>query len=111
MDKAEGRYRRKWSGGIDCEPDDERRWNEDASHQERRTDHEPVPNDVCDKRAKEAVMKADSYASRDRRNRKRDSRRLWITRLNAAARTPPTPQSPRHRWRAQRPAAHPLGGT
>jgi large subunit ribosomal protein L20 len=38
------------------------------------------------KRAKEAVMKADSYAYRDRRNRKRDFRRLWITRINAAAR-------------------------
>ena len=37
-------------------------------------------------RAKEAVMKADSYAYRDRRNRKRDFRRLWITRINAAAR-------------------------
>jgi large subunit ribosomal protein L20 len=38
------------------------------------------------KRAKEAVMKADSYAYRDRRNKKRDFRRLWITRINAAAR-------------------------
>ncbi len=38
------------------------------------------------KRAKEALMKADSYAYRDRRNRKRDFRRLWITRINAAAR-------------------------
>jgi large subunit ribosomal protein L20 len=38
------------------------------------------------KKAKEAVMKADSYAYRDRRNRKRDFRRLWITRINAAAR-------------------------
>jgi large subunit ribosomal protein L20 len=38
------------------------------------------------RRAKEAVMKADSYAYRDRRNRKRDFRRLWITRINAAAR-------------------------
>ena len=38
------------------------------------------------KRAKEAVMKADSYAYRDRRNRKRDFRRLWIIRINAAAR-------------------------
>jgi large subunit ribosomal protein L20 len=39
------------------------------------------------RRAKEALMKADSYAYRDRRNRKRDFRRLWITRINAAART------------------------
>ena len=38
------------------------------------------------KRAKEALMKADAYAYRDRRNRKRDFRRLWITRINAAAR-------------------------
>jgi large subunit ribosomal protein L20 len=38
------------------------------------------------KRAKEAVMKADAYAYRDRRNRKRDFRKLWITRINAAAR-------------------------
>jgi len=38
------------------------------------------------KRAKEALTKADSYAYRDRRNRKRDFRRLWITRINAAAR-------------------------
>ena len=38
------------------------------------------------RRAKEAVMKADSYAYRDRRNRKRDFRRLWVTRINAAAR-------------------------
>ncbi|MFL5644403.1 MAG: 50S ribosomal protein L20, partial [Chloroflexota bacterium] len=38
------------------------------------------------KRAKEAVQKADQYAYRDRRNRKRDFRRLWIVRINAAAR-------------------------
>jgi large subunit ribosomal protein L20 len=38
------------------------------------------------RKAKEAVMKAESYAYRDRRNRKRDFRRLWITRINAAAR-------------------------
>ena len=38
------------------------------------------------KRAKEALLKADSYAYRDRRNRKREFRRLWITRINAAAR-------------------------
>jgi large subunit ribosomal protein L20 len=31
-------------------------------------------------------MKADAYAYRDRRNRKRDFRRLWITRINAAGR-------------------------
>ena len=38
------------------------------------------------KRAKEATMRAERYAYRDRRNRKRDFRRLWITRINAAAR-------------------------
>jgi large subunit ribosomal protein L20 len=38
------------------------------------------------KRAKEALLKADTYAYRDRRNRKRDFRKLWITRINAAAR-------------------------
>ena len=38
------------------------------------------------KLAKEALLKADSYAYRDRRNRKRDFRRLWIVRINAAAR-------------------------
>jgi large subunit ribosomal protein L20 len=38
------------------------------------------------KRAKEALLKAESYAYRDRRHRKRDFRRLWITRINAAAR-------------------------
>jgi large subunit ribosomal protein L20 len=31
-------------------------------------------------------MKAQWYAYRDRRNRRRDLRRLWITRINAAAR-------------------------
>jgi large subunit ribosomal protein L20 len=36
--------------------------------------------------AKEAVLRADRYSYRDRRNRKRDFRRLWITRINAAAR-------------------------
>ena len=38
------------------------------------------------KKAKEAVMKAETYAYRDRRNKKRDFRRLWVTRINAAAR-------------------------
>ena len=36
--------------------------------------------------AKQAVMKASKYAYRDRRNKKRDFRRLWIARINAAAR-------------------------
>jgi len=38
------------------------------------------------KRANEAMMKSLEYAYRDRRVRKRDFRRLWITRINAAAR-------------------------
>ena len=36
--------------------------------------------------AHEAVMHSMAYAYRDRRNRKRDMRRLWIIRINAAAR-------------------------
>ena len=36
--------------------------------------------------AKQAVMKAGQYAYRDRRNRKRVFRRLWIARINAAVR-------------------------
>ena len=38
------------------------------------------------RRANEAMMKSQWYAYRDRRNRRRDLRRLWITRINAAAR-------------------------
>lgn len=38
------------------------------------------------KTAKQAVMKSHTYAYRDRRQKKRDFRRLWITRINAAAR-------------------------
>ena len=37
--------------------------------------------------AKEVVMKAWVYAYAHRRRKKRDFRRLWITRINAAART------------------------
>ena len=36
--------------------------------------------------AKQAVMKAGQYAYRDRRVKKREFRRLWIARINAAAR-------------------------
>ena len=36
--------------------------------------------------AKEAVMRAGQYAYRDRRNKKRVFRALWITRINAACR-------------------------
>ena len=38
------------------------------------------------KKANELVMKALSYARRDRRAKKREYRRLWIARINAAAR-------------------------
>lgn len=38
------------------------------------------------RRANEAMLKSLFYAFRDRRNRKRDFRALWITRINAAAR-------------------------
>jgi len=37
--------------------------------------------------AKQAVTKAGQYAYRDRRQRKRQFRRLWIVRINAAARS------------------------
>ena len=36
--------------------------------------------------ANEQLMRSDAFAYRDRRTRKRDFRRLWITRINAAAR-------------------------
>ncbi|MBA3274463.1 MAG: 50S ribosomal protein L20 [Chloroflexia bacterium] len=38
------------------------------------------------KRAHESMMRALQYAYRDRRNRKRAMRRLWIQRINAASR-------------------------
>src|SRR5688572_20234286 len=38
------------------------------------------------RRSNEAMMKSLWYAYRDRRNRRRDLRRLWIIRINAAAR-------------------------
>jgi len=38
------------------------------------------------KRASEAMLKSMWYATRDRRTRKRDLRKLWIARINAAAR-------------------------
>ncbi len=39
------------------------------------------------RRAVEAVQRAWAYSYRDRKVRKRDFRRLWVTRINAAART------------------------
>lgn len=38
------------------------------------------------RRANEAMMKSYWYAYRDRRTRRRDFRRLWIARINAASR-------------------------
>jgi large subunit ribosomal protein L20 len=38
------------------------------------------------RRSNEAMMKSYWYAYRDRRNRRRDLRRLWIARINAASR-------------------------
>ncbi len=38
------------------------------------------------RQAKQAVLKAGQHAYRDRRNKKRDFRRLWIVQLNAAVR-------------------------
>lgn len=40
----------------------------------------------CYRIAKEAVMKAQAYAYRDRKAKKRNIRRLWILRINAAVR-------------------------
>ncbi len=37
--------------------------------------------------AKETLIRAEAYATRDRRNRKRDFRRLWITRISAACKS------------------------
>jgi large subunit ribosomal protein L20 len=45
------------------------------------------------RRANEAMLKSLWYAYRDRRTRKRDLRRLWITRINAAARQNGVPYS------------------
>lgn len=38
------------------------------------------------RQAKQAMLKAGQFAYRDRRNKKRDFRRLWIVQLNAAVR-------------------------
>ena len=44
-------------------------------------------------------MKAGQYAYRDRRNKKRDFRALWITRINAAAASKPASRTAAS-WRA-----------
>jgi large subunit ribosomal protein L20 len=41
---------------------------------------------VSYRKAKETILHADNYAYRDRKNKKRVFRRLWIIRINAAAR-------------------------
>ena len=45
------------------------------------------------RKARESVEKALSYSYRDRRNKKRDFRRLWIARINAASRDMDIPYS------------------
>jgi large subunit ribosomal protein L20 len=45
------------------------------------------------KTANEAVARSGNYAYRDRRNKKRDFRRLWITRISAACRNAGTTYS------------------
>ena len=45
------------------------------------------------RRSNEAMMKSYWYAYRDRRNRRRDFRRLWIARINAASRANGLPYS------------------
>ncbi len=45
------------------------------------------------RRANEAWLKSQWYAYRDRRQRRRDLRRLWITRINAASRLNGMPYS------------------
>ncbi len=51
-----------------------------------RTEGHRGPRHKLIKVAHESMMKALAYAYRDRRNRKRDMRSLWITRINAASR-------------------------
>ena len=45
------------------------------------------------RRSNEAMMKSNWYAYRDRRNRRRDLRRLWISRINAGSRANGLPYS------------------
>ncbi len=48
--------------------------------------------------AKQAVMKAGQYAYRDRRQKKRQFRALWIARINAGARGVRFDLQPLHEW-------------
>ena len=50
------------------------------------------------KTAKQAVIKSGQYAYRDRRQRKRQFRALWITRINAAARLHGYVLQPADQW-------------
>jgi large subunit ribosomal protein L20 len=50
------------------------------------------------RRANTSVMKAGQYAYRDRRNKKREIRALWIQRINAAARLNGTKYSELLNW-------------
>ncbi|BAC44705.1 50S ribosomal protein L20 [Malacoplasma penetrans] len=43
-------------------------------------------NSTSYRNAKQTVMQASKYAYRDRKNKKRDFRKLWIARINAAIR-------------------------
>mgnify|MGYP003231156545 CR=1 FL=1 len=56
------------------------------------------------KKANELVMKALSYARRDRRAKKREYRRLWIARINAA--TQPFHLRPDQSWHRNEPQSY-----
>lgn len=59
-------------------------------------------NSTCYRIALQKVMKGMQYAYRDRRNKKRDFRRLWIQRINAALRTHNKISYSRFVWLSQR---------
>jgi large subunit ribosomal protein L20 len=52
----------------------------------KRTEGFSMSRHLLIRRANEGLLKAMWYATRDRKIRKRDLRKLWITRINAAAR-------------------------
>ena len=57
-----------------------------------------VQKHILYKTANEQVMKSRTYAYRDRRRIKRDFRKLWITRINAAANQNQISYSPVNVW-------------
>ena len=59
------------------------------------------------KAAKETVERGWRYAYRDRKNKKRDFRRLWITRINAGARAAGAAHRRRRRIRTMMPTTSP----